>query len=32
MTDLRKSGHQFYLGVDAGGTKTHALISDEKAA
>jgi N-acetylglucosamine kinase-like BadF-type ATPase len=22
--------HQYFLGVDAGGTKTHALISDEK--
>ena len=29
MTKQGLSAHRYFLGVDAGGTKTHALISDE---
>ena len=29
MTTKKETIHQYYLGVDAGGTKTHALIADE---
>lgn len=32
MTRVNSSSRRYYLGVDAGGTKTHALIADESGS